>query len=1669
MRQPRLVLPVLVFALLSVPARNAWAAEKAIGTSCNSDNSNIDWDAIGQCNGTTFQKGPLILGAMTNPPYAVTTCTSSNAGMLQWTGTAFQGCNGTTWGVIGTGSSTNILGLTASTNSPYATGDTNTGLFSGTASTVSVATAGVERLRVNANGAMKLGAGAVGTGAWLDLSAGTGQSFSSMILPQDTTTNRPSSSSAGMIRYNISTHAVEAYQGSTLAWTALGGGASSTVYLGSATNATNPQNTTDALTGLVSLAASTVGIVTAGTERLRVTATGSVGIGTTAPAQALDVNGNINVSAITSGYYIANAKILSEPASDTTSLAVGPGALAAQTGVGMDNVAIGAQALNACNDSYCSQNVAVGYQAMLNSNHSATSDNAVGSWALASNVTGDGNNAVGEAALSNNVTGSWNTGMGDAALNQSTANNNTALGAEAGNYITSGASNTAVGHSTIAGGWQNPITGNNNTALGDTALGFLQGTASANTAIGQDAGSTISTGTNNTVLGQGVASTYLATGTGNILIGTDYTTDVPSSNTGTSNFLNIGNVIFATGMTGTVAAPAGNVGIGTASPGSPLEVLGATGTFGSGGPLVDISSLSGEGAGVGGVLGFSGNDGVATDRGFAMIGGLKENGTSGNYAGYLAFATRPNGGSLAEHMRITSTGNVGIGTATPANTLDIGNGGGIHITSGVPGQSGNPGTTTNALYNNGGALMWNGSAVGGGASTPANFGGVSSVTVGTTPIQATSAGIVTAYATETGANACALNGYVSSSSSGLIAAGNIVEESSVKTAIITAITFPVPNTDWYAVTATGTGCSAVAYFTPLSGSGGSGGSLSGGTANYMAKWSSSSALTSGLLYDTGSKVLIGTTTPDADSAVFQVITTNDAIWGHASSIGSNGVIGLGDGTSGQASGGWFVATATTTTTGPTYGVYGETDSTYTGANVTDNTSGVYGISTATSGSGMGVYGQSNTNTDSWVGGVVGYYGGSGPDAGVFGMTDSAATGAQGVAGISTTTTNSETIGVYGAANNPSGAGVVGQGISGATGGFFTSDTGIALATGTGYVGIGTLTPANALEISVNNSSVSLPNVELVNANSAGKAQFQAKNDAGTTMDMGVFGSAFGLGLANVSDLGGSAGLVLMSDGGMDHGGTDPIAFRVGGYNSTQEMMRITGTGSVGIGTTTPKSTLSVNGGAAIGTYAGTATAPSNGLIVSGQVGIGTTTASLHTGASLDMSGHSDSLLLPTGTTGQEPGSPQGGMIRYNSTTGCIEGYEGSSAAWTSLSCGATAAAFNFTNQTGVSPSSTIYSNAVTLSGFTGALSATCGTGCAGITRNCSSGASCSWSSPTLAGFNAGDTIAIKQTSAAGANAPSNATVTVGTTTSGTWTVTTNNNTANAFSFTDQPGVGGNIAIISNAVTLLGFTGTLTATCNTGCLGIMHNNTWFGTVATGFAANDTIAIKLISSSTNGGTATASVTVGGTVSGTWTVTTGADACPTVSTLGGVCPNGLIYAGTAGDTGAKMYTTPCDANAYGNQGSCTACTTGLWSGSGTTCNTTWSAGPGIAWNNGSSNWTWTYVQSTTAGKTNTTTLVGISDLGAPYKAANYCATLNAYGYNDWYLPAQGELAELYANLAVIGGFNTSPTGTASDYWSSTEYTNLNYFAYGQQFSSGSQYNSSKSNGFLVRCVRR
>jgi hypothetical protein len=134
----------------------------------------------------------------------------------------------------------------------------------------------------------------------------------------------------------------------------------------------------------------------------------------------------------------------------------------------------------------------------------------------------------------------------------------------------------------------------------------------------------------------------------------------------------------------------GNVGIGTTSPGTKLDVL-ASGTantpadpLGVAASFMGTSALNGQSTNS--IVSISSNDALAANRGglltfggiysgtsqaiWASIAGFKENATSGAYGGYLAFYTRANGANNTERMRIDPSGNVGIGTASNAgNTL----------------------------------------------------------------------------------------------------------------------------------------------------------------------------------------------------------------------------------------------------------------------------------------------------------------------------------------------------------------------------------------------------------------------------------------------------------------------------------------------------------------------------------------------------------------------------------------------------------------------------------------------------------------------------------------------------------------------------------------------------------------------------------------------------------------------------------------------------------------------------------------------------------------------------------------------------------------------------------------------------------------------------------------
>jgi hypothetical protein len=93
---------ILFCAAPAFAQTTATYGESQVGvTNCVPNNNSADFDTIAQCNASsgtgTFQKAPLFVGAVTSPPYAATTCGSTKAGMIQWTGSLLQVCDGSSW------------------------------------------------------------------------------------------------------------------------------------------------------------------------------------------------------------------------------------------------------------------------------------------------------------------------------------------------------------------------------------------------------------------------------------------------------------------------------------------------------------------------------------------------------------------------------------------------------------------------------------------------------------------------------------------------------------------------------------------------------------------------------------------------------------------------------------------------------------------------------------------------------------------------------------------------------------------------------------------------------------------------------------------------------------------------------------------------------------------------------------------------------------------------------------------------------------------------------------------------------------------------------------------------------------------------------------------------------------------------------------------------------------------------------------------------------------------------------------------------------------------------------------------------------------------------------------------------------------------------------------
>lgn len=210
--------------------------------------------------------------------------------------------------------------------------------------------------------------------------------------------------------------------------------AANNVAVGAAAQLALDSGTANVAVGMQSQTAVTSGVsnTAVGHQSQDAVTTGGQNTAIGAGAQGALIDGSSNV-AVGSG---AQAAITD----GSNSTAVGTNAQAVMTS-GANNTAVGVNAQNAVTSA--GQNTAVGANAQLLLATGSGANTAVGYAAQDALTTGHSNTAVGSDALGAISTGTTSTAVGTSTLRSSTANNNTAIGANAG-YTPNGAANSTT-------------------------------------------------------------------------------------------------------------------------------------------------------------------------------------------------------------------------------------------------------------------------------------------------------------------------------------------------------------------------------------------------------------------------------------------------------------------------------------------------------------------------------------------------------------------------------------------------------------------------------------------------------------------------------------------------------------------------------------------------------------------------------------------------------------------------------------------------------------------------------------------------------------------------------------------------------------------------------------------------------------------------------------------------------------------------------------------------------------------------------------------------------------------------------------------------------------------------------------------------------------------------
>lgn len=420
------------------------------------------------------------------------------------------------------------------------------------------------------------------------------------------------------------------------------------------------------------------------------TGSNNTAFGTSALSSSITVNG---LAAF--GY---NA--LADNTTGTQNAAFGFTALQNNT-TGNLNAAFGSNSLQ--DNTTGADNTAMGAIALTN-NTTGFGNSAVGRSALVFNTTGFGNNAFGRLALASNVSGNNNAAFGSGSLENNTTSFNSAFGVLSLNANTTGLYNAACGFASLfsntTGNYNSAIggealmsntTGENNVANGYHSL-YLNTTGIGNVSCGANSMNANTTGGYNVALGHNALSSNTSgfhsvaigagalnsnpNGNNNVAIGSN--SDVAngvnySSAIGPDSYVTQSNSMVLGSIPGVNSGSTTYVGIGTTAPQTILDVTGYNvnpGGATDGNLLVrtrDFQNID-----VGGSISLGGmiDNGGNTARNFASIEGRKANAVNNSQSGYLLFKTNSNL-TLVERMRITATGDVGIGTATPGGQLEL--------------------------------------------------------------------------------------------------------------------------------------------------------------------------------------------------------------------------------------------------------------------------------------------------------------------------------------------------------------------------------------------------------------------------------------------------------------------------------------------------------------------------------------------------------------------------------------------------------------------------------------------------------------------------------------------------------------------------------------------------------------------------------------------------------------------------------------------------------------------------------------------------------------------------------------------------------------------------------------------------------------------------------------